>query len=171
MIYDYEEKEGWVSLWAGKCSAYSVIDEYLSTTYFDEDFDGDIEKAEQSDVWKNLFIPANRDRACEKELKESFNYEFFNQFEYDFGLSFDEDFREARVLDCDTKDLEQLFDGFSCCDSFMDKIKELGSSHLPECNTAVVLYDFKYEGGISEVKHDNICLYFLGYFKYDNRQD
>lgn len=167
MIYDYEEQEGYVSLWIGTCENYNVIDEYLSTIYLDDDFDGDIEKAERSDVWKNLFIPANRSRACEEELKESFNYEFFNQFEYDFGLSFDEDFREAHVLDCATKDLGKLFDGFSNCESFLEQINELSGNHLPECNTAVVLYDFKYDGGILEAEHENIHLYFLGYFKYN----
>lgn len=109
MIYDYAEKEGYVSLWIGKCKDYSMIDEYLSTIYFDEDFDGDVEKAEQKEIWKKRFLPANRHRACEEEIKESFNYEFFNQFEYDFGLTFDEDFREARVLTCDTRDLAKLF--------------------------------------------------------------
>lgn len=54
MIYDYEEQEGYVSLWIGTCENYNVIDEYLSTIYLDDDFDGDIEKAERSDVWKNL---------------------------------------------------------------------------------------------------------------------
>lgn len=167
MIYDYAEKEGYVSLWIGKCKDYSMIDEYLSTIYFDEDFDGDVEKAEQKEIWKKRFLPANRHRACEEEIKESFNYELFNQFEYDFGLTFDEDFREARVLTCDTRDLAKLFNGFSFCDSFLEQIKKLQVNHLPECNTAIALYDFKYEGGILEAEHKNIQLYFLGYFKYN----
>lgn len=169
MIYDYEEKKGYVSLWVGQCKNDNIIDEYLSTIYFDEDFDGDMEKAEQSEIWKKRFIPANRSRACEEELKEYFNYEYFNQFEYDFGLSFDEDFREAKVLDCNTKDLGELFDGFSDCDLFLDQVKELENCHFPECNTAVALYDFKYDGGITKVKHGNIQLYFLGYFRYQNQ--
>lgn len=168
MIYDYEEKEGYVSLWIGKCKDYSAIDDYLSTKDFDDDFDGDIEKAESNEIWKKLFIPANRDRPFEEELKELFNYEFFNQFEYDFGLSFDEDFREAEVLDGDTKNLEKLFSGFSYCDSFLDKVIKMKNSHLPECNTAVALYDFKYDGSILKAEHENFQLYFLGYCKYDN---
>lgn len=170
MIFDYEEQEGYVSLWIGKCKDYSVVDEYLSTKYFDEDFDGDIEKTEQSEIWKKLFVPANRDRSFEEELKEMFNYEFFNQFEYDFGLSFDEDCREAQVLDCNTRNLEKLFSGFSYSDSFLDKVKEMKNSHLPDCNTAVVLYDFKYDGSILKAEHENFQLYFFGYCKYDIRQ-
>ena len=165
MIYDYEGKKGYVSLWIGKCKDYNTIDKYLSTLYFDEG----IEEVEHNDIWKKLFIPDNQDRDCEEELKENFNYEYFNQFEYDFGLSFDEDYREANVLDCDIKNLEELFDGFSYCDLFLSKIKELEENcHWSEYNTAIVLYDFKYEGDILEVEHENIHLYFLGYLKYDN---
>ena len=114
-----------------------MIDEYLSTIYFDEDFDGDVEKAEQKEIWKERFLPANRHRDCEAEIKESFNYEFFNQFEYDFGLTFDEDFREAHVLACETRNLEQLFDGFSYCDSFLEQIKNLQAEDIPACNAAI----------------------------------
>ena len=168
MIYDYGEKEGYVSLWIGKCDNYSQIDEYLSTVYFDEDFDGDIERAKQSEVWKSLLLPANRHRACEEELKDMFNYEHFNQFEYDFGLSFDEDFREACVLDCDTTDLGRLFDGFSYCDSFLGQVKGLTGGRFPACNTAVALYNFQYDGGILEAEHEKIRLYFLGSFPYSS---
>ncbi|MCM1327025.1 MAG: hypothetical protein NC243_10335 [Lachnoclostridium sp.] len=57
MIYDYEEKEGFVSLWVGKCKDYDTIDEYLSTIYLEDDFDGDVEKAEQNEVWKKYLFP------------------------------------------------------------------------------------------------------------------
>ena len=166
MIYDYEEQEGYVSLWVGKCKDYDAVDEYLSTIYLEEDFD-DEEEAKQSEVWKKVFIPANQSRDCEEELKEYFNYESYNQFEYDFGLVFDEDFREVNVLDYDTQNLEILFDGFSYNDSFIDEVKKMGCPQMQMCNTAVVLYDFKYEGNIRVIEHENIRLHFLGYFKYN----
>ena len=75
MIYDYGNKEGYVSLWIGRCKDYGVLDNYLSTVYLDEDSD-DIEEAKQSEVWKKLFIADNQNRACEEELKDYFNYEF-----------------------------------------------------------------------------------------------
>ncbi|MCM1327026.1 MAG: immunity 22 family protein [Lachnoclostridium sp.] len=117
---------------------------------------------------EKVFISANQSRDCEEELKEYFNYEYYNQFEYDFGLVFDEDFREANVLDYDTENLEILFDGFSCSDSFIDEAK-MNCSQMQKCNTAVALYDFKYEGNIHVAEHESISLHFLGYFKY-NRQ-
>ncbi len=166
MIYDYEDREGYVSLWVGNCSDYQIADEYLSTTYLDENFDGDMEKAKQNEIWNKLFPLENRSRACEEELKDHFHYESFNQFEYDFGMTFDEDFREANVLEYCTRDLKKLFEGFSESDSFLDEVKA-ADPRLPECNTAVALYDFKYEGGISKVSHENITLYFVGCFKYN----
>ncbi len=166
MIYDYEDQEGYVSLWVGICSGYQVINEYLSTAYLEESFDGKAERINQNRIWDKLFLPQNISRACEKELKDYFNYESFNQFEYDFGLTFDEDFREANVLEYCTGDLEKLFGDFSESGLFLDEAKA-AAPYLPECNTAVALYDFKYEGGISKVSHENVTLYFLSYFKYD----
>ena len=166
MIYDYEEKEGFVSLWVGECKDYNTIDEYLSTIYLEDDFDGDVEEAEQSEVWKKVFISANQSRDCEEELKEYFNYECYNRFEYDFGLVFDEDFREVNVLDSDTENLEILLEGLSYSSSFIDEVK-MNCPQMRKCNTAVVLYDFKYEGNIHAIEHDDIRLHFLGYFKYN----
>ncbi|MFG6356281.1 MAG: immunity 22 family protein [Acetatifactor sp.] len=169
MIYDYEGQEGYVSLWAGRCRDSSTMSDYLTTEYLDEDFDGDAEKAEQKEIWQTRFDSANRSRACEEELKNMFNYEMFNRFEYDFGLSHDEDFREAKVLDHYTKDIKILFDRFSFYNTFIDAVEESGvAAYLPECNTAMVLYDFKYEGGIHTVQHEGISLYFLGYFYYSS---
>jgi len=162
MIYDYQEKKGYVSLWIGKCKNYNIVDDYLSTIYLDEN---------DSDIWKDLYIPANKNRDCEEELKEYFNYEYFNQFEYDFGLSFDEDFREAEVLDYDTKNIRELFDGFSYYDLFRDKLIEVNDKYYLEFNTAIALYDFKYEGNIVEAEHENIHLYFLGYFEYSSGEE
>ena len=47
-------------------------------------------------------------------------------------------------------------------------LKFLSFGSQPALITAIVLYDFKYEGDILEVEHENIHLYFLGYLKYDN---
>lgn len=157
MIYDYRDADGYVSLWVGKCDNYDILNNYLSTVYLDEE-------DESNDVLKKVFISSNKDRDCEEELKNAFD-EYYNQFEYDFGLSFDEDLRDSRVLDQCIDDLEVLFDGFSYYDTFIDEAKMV---HKPfsKCNAAVALYDFKYSGNILESKHKDISLYFLGDVKY-----
>ena len=162
MIYDYQDQEGYVSLWVGNCEDYDTLNEYLSTQYLEEHGIGE----EPGEIWKELFLPANQDRACEEELKEEFNYEDFNQFEYDFGLAFDEDFREAAVCDEATDDLEKLFEEFSYCDSFIEEAKGLGKNQIPKCNAAVALYNFKFTGDIVKAEHENVSLYFVGYVKY-----
>nr|WP_300838840.1 immunity 22 family protein [uncultured Acetatifactor sp.] len=110
MIYDYEDQDGYVSLWV--------------------------------------------------------NYECFNQFEYDFGMSFDEDFREAAVLaDC-TEDLEELLSGFSYFETFSEEIIKVTKNRMPKCNAAVVLYNFKYCGETVAAEHEDVSLQFVGYAKY-----
>ena len=42
-----------------------------------------------------MFLPENAGRPFEEELRDCFNGEGYNQFGYDFGLVFDEDFRET----------------------------------------------------------------------------
>lgn len=157
MIYDYRDEDGYVSLWVGRCNNYNVLNNYLSTVYIDEDI-------EPHEALKNIFISVNKDRACEEELKNAFD-EYYNQFEYDFGLSFDEDLRDGNVLEHFTDDLEVLFDGFSYYDTFINEAKTL-HKQFSKCNAAVALYDFKYCGDILESKHKDISLYFLGYVKY-----
>lgn len=41
MIYDYDDQEGYVSIWIGNCTDYSVLEEYISTVYLDEEEDFD----------------------------------------------------------------------------------------------------------------------------------
>ena len=36
MIYDYADREGWVSIWVGNCDSYDALDRYLSTVYLEE---------------------------------------------------------------------------------------------------------------------------------------
>lgn len=166
MIYDYQNQEGYVSIWVGNCTDNNVLGEYLSTVYLDEDEDYD-DGLNPPKRLQEVFLPANKDRACEEEIRESFNNEWYNQFEYDFGLTFDEDFSEREVYDSTTDSIEELLTGFSLYDTFLEEAKTLKNDHLPECNTVVILYNFKYEGGIAEAEHEGVHLYFLGYAKYD----
>ncbi|MDE5892534.1 MAG: immunity 22 family protein [Acetatifactor sp.] len=168
MIYDYHDQEGYVSIWIGNCKDNDVLREYMSTVYLDddEDFDDGLHPPKRLE---KIFLPANKDRACEEELREDFNNELYNQFEYDFGLTFDEDFMEADVYDSAPGSIEELLTGFSFCTSFMEGAKKLENVHLPECNAALVLYNFKYTGGIPEAEHEGVHLYFLGYAEYDEK--
>ena len=153
MIYDYEEQEGWVSVWVGNCTGYSALDRYLSTVYL-----------EDGEEMEAFFLPENRERPWEGELREMFGGERFNQFEYDFGLTFDEDFREAEVFDAATRDLGALLEPFTNSGDFLPEVKKLDTSQLPDCNAAVLLYDFRYTGGIPKAEHEGVSLRFLGSF-------
>ena len=159
MIYDYQDQEGWVSVWVGSCTDGQALEQYLSTVYLEDE--EDIEA---------YFLPENRERPCEEELRECFNGEFFNRFEYDFGLTFDEDFREAEVFPAATRDMAELLDPFSDSIGFLPAVKALSPAvlnALPACNTALILYGFQYDGSITEAARDGVRLRFLGAFPAD----
>ncbi len=111
-----------------------------------------------------FFLPENRERPWEGELREMFGGERFNQFEYDFGLTFDEDFREAEVFPGATRDMGQLLEPFSCSGDFIPAARALDTSHLPECNAAVLLYNLRYTGGVQKAEQEGVSLRFLGSF-------
>ena len=111
MIYDYQDQEGWVSVWVGSCGRWAALDEYLSDVYLEE-WENCRPHPKALEALEKVFLPENRDRPFEEELRDCFNGEGYNQFGYDFGLVFDEDFREAEVLDTPTKDLEKLITVF-----------------------------------------------------------
>ena len=156
MIYDYEDNEGWVSVWVGNFPDYKALDDYLSTQYFDSS------RAEEA--LAGLFLPENRDRPFEKELRELFEGGTFCQFEYDFGLTFDEDFREAEVFDAPTRELTKLLELFSNSGDFLPEAAKLDTGSLPEYNAAVLLYNLRYTGGVEEADHNGAGLRFLGCF-------
>ena len=94
MIYDYKDADGYVSLWVGRCDNYDILDNYLSTVYVDND-------TESYEALKSIFISGNKYRVCEAELKNTFDgyVKHYNQFEYDFGMLFDEDFCDGNVIE------------------------------------------------------------------------
>lgn len=162
MIYDYQDQEGWVSVWVGSCDRWAALDEYLSDVYLEE-WENFHPHPKALETLSKVFLPENADRPFEEELRDCFNGESYNQFGYDFGLVFDEDFREAEVLDTPTKDLEKLIP-FSESSEYVPLIREQYGDTLPAYNAAVALYDFRYTGGVKEARHNGIYLRFLGCF-------
>ena len=81
-----DEQNGYVSIWAGNFTSEEQLHTYLATVYQGED-----ETDEAFSQKLESFLPENQHRTCEEEFKALYD-EFYNQFEYDFGLTFDEDF-------------------------------------------------------------------------------
>ena len=90
-----------------------------------------------------------------------------SRFAEDFQLCFDEDFREADVADEASSNLEELLDGFSAYGTFIDEAKtSIGNPLAQLYNSAVLLYDFKYDGDIVDIQHEDLSLDFIGSFKF-----
>jgi len=164
-IYSYRGREYCVSIWLGKCGTFEELDDYLSTVYIDEE-NLDDEGLEKFFDGLGLFLESNKNRPCEEELRNCF-YDFYNQFEYDFGLAFDGDFREANVLEAFSDDIYTLLNMFSSYGTFIENVAASVGNPLPQAyNAAVILYDFKYDGRIKSIAHENVKLDFIGSFNY-----
>ena len=91
-----------------------------------------------------------------------------SKFEEDYKLYFDEDFREADVADEASDDLEVLLEGFSAYDTFINEVKtSLGNPLTQFYNSAILLYDFKYDSNILDIQHEDFSLLFIGSFQYN----
>ena len=68
------------------------------------------------------------------------------------------------MFDAATRDLVALLEPFTNSGDFLPEVKKLDASQLPDCNAAVLLYDFRYTGGIPKAEHEGVSLRFLGCF-------
>lgn len=161
MIYDYyKEKNSMVSLWLGIFKCSEQLEEYLSDVYQQEDED-DVTFQKKID---RLFIPDNKNRPCENELRILFdNGNCYNQFAYDFGISFNRDFQETYFLKEHMNDLFAILDGFSYFDTFKEPFAHLLGKKLEKKYNAVVLvYNCNYDGFIRRTKHRDFEIEFMG---------
>lgn len=161
------ENDGYVSIWAGNFTNEEQLANYLDTVY-----QGEEETDEAfSQKLKQLFLVENKHRPCEEAFKALYD-EFYNQFEYDFGLIFDEDFCEALFDEVSSNQLEQLIrDDFSYAQQFKHQLIEKIGDELPKAyNTMILLYDVKYGGLIQHIHHKAFHLDFIGSIKMQEIQ-
>ncbi|MGE7944072.1 immunity 22 family protein [Lysinibacillus xylanilyticus] len=168
MIYDYsEENSEYVLIWVGHFKNDEQLNHYLAMVYQREDETDE----EFSQKLEQLFLPENQHRACEVEFKELYD-EFYNQFEYDFGLTFDEDFCEAVCYESSSINLHQLInDDFSYSEQFKERfISMVGNELSTAYNTIILLYGVDYDGQISTVNHGTCQIDFIGKIDFDDER-
>ena len=148
------EKEDYVSLWLGNFTSSETLDEYLDTKYSDE-------KGFQKHL-KDLFTPENADRPFEQDLKQFFN-EFYNVFEYDFGLVSDDDFIEAEVFPEASDRIGSLLLPFSFSEQIIPLFEEkLGLTVEQPYNTVILLFNLAYEGQVTFAERKGVSVKFMG---------
>jgi len=159
-MYDYcEEGCGFVSLWLGNFKNENQLDDYLDTVY--QDFDNETDSEFQQRLNK-LFLPENANRPCEQSFKELFD-EFYNQFEYDFGITHDEDFRERSYLDTSSSSISVLIGEHSYAETFIHYFVDLFKESLDKkYNTVILIYDCHYDGYVKQIHHDQFDVEFFG---------
>ena len=69
MIYDYQDQEGWVSVWVGNCGRWAALDEYLSDVYLEE-WENCRPHPKALEALAKVFLPENAGRPFEEELRD-----------------------------------------------------------------------------------------------------
>ncbi|MFJ7369472.1 immunity 22 family protein [Lysinibacillus sp. NPDC098008] len=155
----YYNKDGYVSIWAGKVHSEVQLYTYLTTVYQGR------EETDQAFAEKlgQLFLPEHQCRAYESDLKALFD-DYYHQFTYDFGIVFDEDFCEALYYKAPSNELSQLIHpDFSYVEHFTANFIAKMGNKLPESyNAVIILYDCHYDGHIASVRHEAYQIDFLG---------
>ncbi|MEG2039209.1 MAG: immunity 22 family protein [Oscillospiraceae bacterium] len=148
------EREDCVALWLGNFESADALDEYIDTKYQDE-------KGFAKHL-KDLFKPENENRPFENDLKQFFS-DFYNVFEYDFGLVSDDDFIEAEVFPQATDKFGVLLSPFSFSEQTIPLFEEqFGLTADKPYNTVIMLFNLEYHGQVTAVDHGNLQVKFIG---------
>lgn len=88
----------------------------------------------------------------------------------DFSIDiddFDEDFLEKAYYENEVDTLKGLILGCSYAPIVIPKfISIFGNKLLKGANSAILMYNLKYNGNIKEIKHDEITFKYVGTFQY-----
>ncbi|MBR5486330.1 MAG: immunity 22 family protein [Oscillospiraceae bacterium] len=150
----YCEKENYVAMWVGNFESSEILDEYMDTKFSDE--------RGFAKHLKDLFVPENANRPFENDLKQFFD-EFYNVFEYDFGVVSDDDFIEAEVFPQKSNRIGTLLLPFSFSEQIIPLFEEkFGLTLDEEYNTVILLYNLEYHGQVTQAEHDGLSVKFVG---------
>ena len=109
-----ERKAGYLGFWVGNFENVEDFYKYIQSFYciFEEDEEEEEYNPEynflEKDFNKELEKIFSVDKKWKKDFQEMFE-EYFNRFEYDFGVTFDEDFQICGNSEEPTDKLEVLF--------------------------------------------------------------
>lgn len=132
MFIDYE-KDGYLSLWLCKTPSKDCLLQYLEIDYGDDEEELDIE---------DIYI-------VDFEMGHDFNI-----------MWYDED--KLEISHKENMNGWNLLQGHSFIESILPALKENCKDVMDDIyNSVIILYDFKYDGHVKEVKNDS-----YGFFKY-----
>jgi hypothetical protein len=107
-----ERKAGYLAFWAGNFKDIEDFYKYIQSFYCIFEGEEDEYNPEYNFLEKDFNKELEKIFSVEKEWKEEFEEMFeeaFNRFEYDFGVTFDEDFQVCGNSEEPTDELEVLF--------------------------------------------------------------
>lgn len=161
-----ERKKGHLSVWFGNFATQEQCFYYFEDIFcvFDESqhnpeynlLEEDFDKAR-----KDLFQEKNKMRPFEEQLEDLFE-EVFNRFEYDFGVTFDQDFQIINYCGKPSSDFAAVL-GEWANDSLLNALKEEIGESLPKAyNCFFAIPSCIYNGYTKGVTTEQYSLDFLG---------
>ncbi len=121
-------------------------------------------------IWIGIF---SSDSELQKYLELGFTDDgdyIPSQFMKDYNIDvedFEEDFLERNWINKATISINELIKRCSYEDRVLNEINTFKSDHnIEKLNTAVLLYNFQYDGKIECIEYDDCTLRFYGFVKF-----
>lgn len=164
LFFDRNDDYGCFAVFVGKFENLESLIDYSFSKYIDDDYT----EEEFQEKLEEMFLPENKNRDIEKDLREHFEAGMINPFSYDFAVVFDEDSAGADVRSFYTESLRELFCGTQInnyCLGTIVKDFEKRNITLPEACNSFLIIPTIYEGYYSHIKKKNMELWYLGTYR------
>ena len=102
---------------------------------------------------------------------ECLSSQFLNDFQID-QADFEEDFMEQIYADMEIYTLGEFLLGCSYDDVIKEGFEKLTEDmDLGKFHAGLLLYNFKYDGSVTEIQHENCSLKYVGSVRYSDTKD
>lgn len=165
--------KGIMSIWFGNFPDEASYWKYFETFYCVHDetvFDAEYNMLEKefNQTLERVFIKENEDRPFEQDFRTFFkDLEMFNYFEYDFGVTFDQDFQIGGFCQKKSTSWETVLGEWA--DDLTGPLrKRFGDTLSKGYNCFFAIPSCRYSGVVSSVKAQDYEVDFLGVIEEQN---
>lgn len=167
--FNCERKAGNLSIWFGCFPCREDFYRYIRTIYcadFEEYEEDDfepicyLERQKFEDALEMVFRPEYESRPEEAYYHKVFDWHF-NRFQYDFGVTFDEDFCIVGSCEYPTCDVSEILDEWQSELKLVKKLFPEGKSETPY-NCFIAIPSFRYLGAVKRIELEDGVVEYIG---------
>lgn len=174
--WNCERKAGYLSVWFCNFSDETTFWQYFADLFIVDDQaayipGSNLLRDEYMKMIQKLFVPENFKRPFESVFRDHFYEGGFNNFEYDFGVTFDPDFWIGNYSKFETDDIAGVLGEWGD-DYLVNPIKKCIGERLPKrYNCFFAISSCIYNGFIKAVQYDTYSVEFMGVVQEDTYSD